>query len=359
MKKLYLNIICLLIVVIFFFWMFESGAAELKVRNLPGIRMYAHLYSGVLDKAQDAYRDFIYSHYDMSTVSNPFTSEGLPLTSVKLHYRIFPYVRQTAPIGYYDLYKFVADKNAAFDNLFYHYAKDTVTDKKYAEMKVQGSSQVESRFHKVYNYDGINFADVTPDVYGIYYDGDQKNQSDFNIDICKNSSSALYIGHPFKYKELNINVSKPSDIGVSFQYSVLSKMMWQALPVADATKGFKQSGKITFDPPANWIKTNINGDKLYWIRIKCNSGTGPATLQTTKGWMGTPAIAGEEYLKNDDGFFTLLGWDDANDANQDGFVDNNEFAVRPNKNASARFKYQARVVDSKLSGKYPMNRGSQ
>jgi hypothetical protein len=348
--------ICIAVVFLFLVF-FESGAAEIKVKNLPGIRMYATLYTYALE--QEPYRDFIYSHYDMSTVGTPFTSEGLPLTSVKLHYRIFPYVRQTAPIGYYDLYKFAVDKNAIFDDLFYHYVKDTATDKNYADLKAKGSSQVENRFHKVYTTDdGIKFADFTPDVYGIYYDGDQKNQSDFNINICKNNSSALYIGHPFKYKELNINVSKPSDIGVSFQYPAPFKMMWQALPVVDATKGMKQPGKITFDPPANWIKTGINGDELYWIRIKCNSGTGPVTLQTTKGWTGTPAISGEEYL-NKDGFFTLLGWDDANDANQDGFVDNNEFAAKPNINASARFKYQARVVYSSLGGIYPMNLSNQ
>ncbi len=356
-KNLTFVIILTLVAAFFLFLIFESGAAELKVKNLPGIRMYATLYESNSGE-QEANRDFIYTHYDMSTVAAPFTSEGLPLTNVKLRYRIFPYVRQTAPIGYYDLYKFAVGKNAIFDDLFYHYVKDTVTDKKYADLKAKGSSQVESRFHKVYTYDGAKFADFTPDAYGIYHDGDQKNQSDFNINICTNNNSALYIGHPFKYKELNINVSKPSDIGVSFQYPAPFKMMWQALPVADATKGIKQSGKITFAPPANWIKTGINGDKLYWIRIKCNSGTGPVTLQTTKGWTGAPAISGEEYL-NKDGFFTLLGWDDLNDPNKDGFVDNNEFAARPNKNASARFKYQARVVFRELGGSYPMNLGNQ
>ncbi len=38
------------------------------------------------------------------------------------------------------------------------------------------------------------------------------------------------------------------------------------------------------------------------------------------------------------------GWDPANDANGDGYVDDNEFANRPNPNASARFRWEARAT---------------
>lgn len=353
-KNLTLVIILTLCVVFFR----EAGAIELESKNLPGIRMYATRYGSCTPQVE-AQRDFIFSHYDVSTTACPFTGEGHALTNIKLHYRLFPYVRQTAPIGYYDLYKYATDQNASFEDLFYHYAKDTATDKKYADLKAKGTSQVESRFHRVYNYDGTNYTDVTKQAYGTLYNGDQRVEHDYSIDICKNGGSALYIGHISKYKELNVNVGTASpNLNISFQYPMLSKMMWQTLHVVDTTNGIKNSGKITFAPPANWIKADINGDKLYWIRIKCNTGSGSATLKTTKGVAGVPAISGEEYL-NTNGLFTLLGWDDANDTNNDGFVDDNEFANRLNKDASARFKYQARVVLPELNGKYKMNLGDQ
>lgn len=40
----------------------------------------------------------------------------------------------------------------------------------------------------------------------------------------------------------------------------------------------------------------------------------------------------------------IPGWDPVNDINQDGYIDDNEFAQRANSNASARFPYQARLV---------------
>lgn len=40
----------------------------------------------------------------------------------------------------------------------------------------------------------------------------------------------------------------------------------------------------------------------------------------------------------------IPGWDPANDTNGDGYVDDTEFARRANPNASARFRYQARVA---------------
>lgn len=40
----------------------------------------------------------------------------------------------------------------------------------------------------------------------------------------------------------------------------------------------------------------------------------------------------------------LPGWDPANDANGDGYVDDAEFSARVNPAASARFRYKSRAV---------------
>ncbi len=50
---------------------------------------------------------------------------------------------------------------------------------------------------------------------------------------------------------------------------------WKTLTLGqDGTNGLKQSGRITFDPPADWVTASIGGsDRLYYVRFRVTAGT--------------------------------------------------------------------------------------
>lgn len=127
--------------------------------------------------------------------------------------------------------------------------------------------------------------------------------------------------------------------------------------MADDTQNLQISGTIRWTPPADWVEAATydttaetgghfsnrhlkKGEKTYLIRISrvnADSDDQPIVENImTKDFM--------PYINDIEPKRLIPGWDNANDLNNDGYVDDAEFDSRSNTNASAKFRYESRVT---------------
>jgi hypothetical protein len=97
---------------------------------------------------------------------------------------------------------------------------------------------------------------------------------------------AIYIGSDYKFSKVRFNVSTAgnySDITIVWEY--WNGTSWTTLTVTDGTNGFRNSGTndVSFTPPANWAKTNIQGKTAYWIRARATFGASPSITTAPLG----------------------------------------------------------------------------
>jgi hypothetical protein len=125
---------------------------------------------------------------------------------------------------------------------------------------------------------------------------------------------------------------------------------WAALNVLqDTTNGLSQSGYVRWHPPADWKRCALrNTLRAFYVRFRVTtSGTAPvvAAYDTNTGTGGIlrRAYITEITLSDGNYAWSWPGWDDANDTNGDGYVDDSEYANRVNPNCSARMKWQGRA----------------
>ena len=135
---------------------------------------------------------------------------------------------------------------------------------------------------------------------------------------------------------------------------------WKSLPVDDGTDGLSFAGDIRWTPPADWVRGATHdpdtgagsdfgkrlvreGGKYYIVKIIWR----PGALETTprlanvqlRSWL---PVVGQD--GNGKALRQISGWDPANDINRDGYVDNDEYSALVNPFATARFRYESRVV---------------
>lgn len=159
------------------------------------------------------------------------------------------------------------------------------------------------------------------------------------------AGSAMTIGYPEPFRELDVTLSKPASAGwqVTYQYPALGAdgktIVWKSLTLdTNNTNGLTQSGQITFDPPSDWVPTVLPGNSaaLYYIRAVTTAGTAAqAPIAAT--------LLGSDYTGANGGTSgTIPAFDYAADTNHDGYLDDAEYANRaPGDNA--RFVYQTRL----------------
>lgn len=245
-----------------------------------------------------------------------------------------------------------------FDDMFYHYSQDkilTVSPNK---------SQKEDRFQGVLQghktAQGETFLDVTGPAYGEISAGAGTD----HLAVAPKIGDALYIGHPWPFQEVNLNVLAPAPSNWKGTLEYWDGASWRDLTVAsDTTSALYRSGKIRFAPPSSWQRLLLKDRTLYWLRLRCTaadtSTVGPVLRSIVTNatdqyhWGGISAVSGEKYARVDSpNQWVIPGWDPANDRNYDGYVDDEEFARRVNPLASARFRYQSRVPSAYYSGRW-------
>ena len=157
------------------------------------------------------------------------------------------------------------------------------------------------------------------------------------------SDSRLSLGYPDRFAELNFDLSQPAglqwDAVIEYPTQLDNTIIWKPLSLLnDGTKGMAQSGRISFDPPSDWVATILPGSdaKLFSVRLRTVAGTdADAPIATT--------ILGRDYVQaNGEEKGIIPVFDSAADRNGDGYLNATEFANRK-AGDDARFDYESRL----------------
>ena len=174
----------------------------------------------------------------------------------------------------------------------------------------------------------------------------------------KNEGEAIYLGFPSPVHSATIELlAAGAGGGYVLEYAGAIGAdgfvsQWSALPSpTDGTHGLTQSGTISWSAPTDWKLGKVNlgkAPKRYWIRIRVTSApTTPAVLARVS--------TGERSLLNQEIYasryrLVIPGWDERNDRNGDGYVDDSEHATLVNPRATARWASQSRVIRAGWQG---------
>ncbi len=156
----------------------------------------------------------------------------------------------------------------------------------------------------------------------------------------------------FRVRAMNYAVTPRVDIN-----AIKGSILRQVLQLV--TTSYRKGSVIS----ATSNSVTINNGRLYkstdyyksmTIEIVSGTGTGQSRTVTASTASYTPTLTVSpnwDVVPDTTSVYRITGptvmvpgWDPANDANGDGYVDDNEFASRPNPNASARFRWEARVT---------------
>ncbi|QFI39482.1 hypothetical protein FR932_17365 [Moritella marina ATCC 15381] len=120
---------------------------------------------------------------------------------------------------------------------------------------------------------------------------------------------------------------------------------WKAL----TKSALSNTTKVSWLPPASWPRvtftpvlnqqTSVAHARFFVIKITIN--TPSVGLQLAGIDLPSWYRVTQNRVKQ---LITIPGWDPVNDINKDNYIDDREYAIRKNTQASARFPYQARLV---------------
>jgi hypothetical protein len=153
------------------------------------------------------------------------------------------------------------------------------------------------------------------------------------------------IGYTDRFRELNVTLVAGAKAGWGGVWEYASAVdasgrptAWKTLsPGQDGTNGLRQSGRITFDPPSDWVAASVGGSvRLFYVRFRVTAGTadGQPELKT---------VFGRDYVNaNGNQAGVIPAFDYAADANHDGYLSDAEYARR-RPGMDARFEYESRL----------------
>ncbi len=169
-----------------------------------------------------------------------------------------------------------------------------------------------------------------------------------------------------KFDQLTLTLSQPSSSGsveVLYPSATDSDGLvtgWKSVDIIDGTDGLSLNGDIRWEPPTDWVRGETHdpdteegsdfgkrqvreGGEYYVIKVVWKPGnttTVPrlANVQL-RSWLPT---VGQD--SNGKALRQIPGWDVANDLDGNGYVDDEEFSALVNPYATARFRYESRVV---------------
>jgi len=153
------------------------------------------------------------------------------------------------------------------------------------------------------------------------------------------------IGYTDKFREVNVSLVKGATSGWSGTWEYASAVdangtptAWKTLTLnSDTTNGLKQSGTMTFDPPADWKAASIGrSDRLFYVRLRVTGGTASQAPEIK-------TLLGRDYVgANGTQAGTIPAFDYTADANHDGYLSDAEYANRKS-GLNARFVYESRL----------------
>jgi hypothetical protein len=160
------------------------------------------------------------------------------------------------------------------------------------------------------------------------------------------AGEGLYLGYPDRFREINLSLASGASRGWSAGLEYPSAVdaagrptRWSPLRInGNTTGGLTRSGRITFDPPADWKTATLGGpERLFYVRFRTSAG-GTAPVART--------VLGRDYVGAGGRPAGVIPvFDAAADQNRDGYLDDAEYARRA-RGQDARFLYESRVFDA-------------
>ena len=152
----------------------------------------------------------------------------------------------------------------------------------------------------------------------------------------------LYIGYQVPFDQVNFGTLQAAGAGGSVAFNYWNGNTWTPFTsnFTDGTAGLTTAGRVHFYPPSDWSPTALstgtpynNGYAKYWVQIVVS---GAATSPV----FGT--ITGDDWSVSSSGNNTR-GWN-STDSHRINVGTPLEYNPTPPPNASAHFRYQARVT---------------
>ncbi|MBX3400753.1 MAG: hypothetical protein KF873_18620 [Gemmataceae bacterium] len=231
-------------------------------------------------------------------------------------------------LGLYTDWLDYADRNRyGRESAFYHVTKPTPF------IGLSASSVPVDRFWGFYRGTDASWQNITSNA--------QQASTTFRLGDVNQS---VAIGHPERFRELNIDLQTAAGSGWRGTYEYVSAVdangrptRWSTLAtITDTTAGMARDGQVTFDPPRDWVPASLNGTaKLYYLRIR-TSAAGTAPLVNT--------ITGRDYTN----FLgaqrggVIPAFDRTADTDGDGYLNDREWAARRT-GFNARFVHESRL----------------
>jgi hypothetical protein len=172
-----------------------------------------------------------------------------------------------------------------------------------------------------------------------------RNGRNFSVQF-GGAGTSTSIAYVERFREMNVVLSRAAAAGASGVWEYVSAVdaagnptAWKTLSlVSDGTTRLTTSGRITFDPPKDWVASagQPGAARLFAVRYRVTAGTAEqnAVLFT---------VFGRDYAAaNGKNFGTIPAFDYAADKDGDGYLNDAEYAGRT-AGMDARFVYESRL----------------
>ncbi|HET6575810.1 MAG TPA: hypothetical protein VFG68_19570 [Fimbriiglobus sp.] len=152
------------------------------------------------------------------------------------------------------------------------------------------------------------------------------------------SGESLALGFVEKFREVNVDLLSPAAGGWAAELEYVAAVDDQGRPtewkpldtLGDTTGGLRRDGRLTFDPPRDWVAASVGGSaRLFTVRFRTTAdGIAPIAK----------SILGRDYTA--DGM--IPAFDYTADRDRDGYLSDDEWAARAD-GFDARFEYEGRL----------------
>jgi Bacterial Ig domain len=161
---------------------------------------------------------------------------------------------------------------------------------------------------------------------------------------------AMSLAMPDRFREIHLTLAKPAGSSFAGTWEYVASVdatgkptVWKTLNLlGDTSNAMKQSGQVTFDPPADW-KTSVwtgapsaSAGRLFYVRYRTTAGATADLPVASK-------ILGRDFVNaNGTTSGVIPAFDAAADANSDGYLNDAEYARRK-PGSDARFVHESRL----------------
>jgi hypothetical protein len=153
-----------------------------------------------------------------------------------------------------------------------------------------------------------------------------------------NAGESVAFGFLEKFREINVDLRSAAGGAWAARLEYVAAVdaegrptVWKPLAtLSDTTLGLRRDGRITFDPPRDWVAASVGGSaRLFYVRFLTTAGGTAPVAQT---------VLGRDYTAGG----KIPAFDYAADRDRDGYLSDAEWAAR-RPGFDARFVYETRL----------------